>query len=1428
MRKIQQANDLSTLLQDLHGVEVTPCELLELEDYNYTLAHQKGGGLATNNLYDINNDVGKAIGFIVGAVLGAFILPGLGFGITGWLAGAVAGGALGYRLVSLFDGSGASGQNNNLIDATTRFSGAGELGQLGADIPIIYGNKDINPSGGCVVRNPTLIYSRITTGQGVEYLERLSLLTVGRLGRVNLPQTLYNDQRLSSIDAVVEVSTGYAVQKALGNIDNYSQSITPSLSNTVGLKKLLTIRANVTARGAANSATNIVGCSGTGTAAIVKTAAGGAWNAGFNSAALTTAATIGSYIFNRFVITGTAPIRLAAGFSINNNATTDPLLMDVYVQLDGTNWQIKELGDIRASGSSALIVPNATIELRSYYRGANSMWVQLFVGTVEIGRVKMDFNQTTFSPDYSLFSAGSGIGVRSVGAIAQLATAGNVVPTLGTVIPVEIASISKLQLGKTYTGSGEGFTVVAVDAVGGTITVNPEVWVADIAGWTGLGSWIASGSQLSESYLAEYTTSKAVTSLEAVLTYQMWGRNASNAQVVFAQGFTLVLTNVATAAESILGTYLLRGSTETTKSTTVAITNLPKAAYKLSLKPLDGATIVASVNEIEVGQPKAGLTGLTVGGNAVTIIIERKAILTAAVARTALNAIPAASVVDKGAGIQLASVNEIVNPFGMLTAPASSVPVGTGTGLTATYNNRNTSNGAVILPSLISRTEATINITSGGITGVPGLTPNSFYALWEGTVIPRYSTTYQFRSTHDDGARVIVNDKLLVNDYTSGTSRSSAGSIDLAAGVEYPIRVEYFNGAGSGAMKLEWSSSFFAWQIVEKEQLKPTAPSTAVVDLAAPTYPGYTITRTKLTSSDKLSSAPGEAFDVELGAVIRQYLGYGAATAASTDGTVTASSNPFNAVDIPIGAIVRVLRKGTMMITATPTASALTCAPISGTCFPATTDSLLILDFALWSQVQEGMVITGVGIPSKTYIAQKLPQNRIQLSDEWGRQVKATVIGTPSLVSVVVNPSVAVAVGDEIVVYTMGSSPYFPDQYVDRLINPISGLGAYIDGDRSIDYKSIIYARQFCKTKQFYCDGRFAGQKFEAWAIQTAPSSLLFCSEINGKYALLAQEDSKPVYLFNDTNCDYTEPGVPFLSQLTNTLLVKYQDRLGREKQIKIQTTAANNGAAEVVQSITAPGVTRREQAIAVGQVALKSLILQSSVCTITTDVAVGLYVRVSDIIRTQHRAIEYSDELSGFVMAVAATTNTRTTSRAIAIDRIEGFNLITAEKHQLLLVANDQTAETLVITGNSEATNNIALPTTTKIINERRLSVSLALPGTGGILTATRTIFDQQVTLSEPVSINVNSRLIVTHRGSRLTESDLLVTQVSANVITVIGLSEAIQVGDVWAVGSQSNFYKTWRVSATKPAIENNEIVITGISWSSEILTATGLVTVG
>lgn len=76
---------------------------------------------------------------------------------------------------------------------------------------------------------------------------------------------------------------------------------------------------------------------------------------------------------------------------------------------------------------------------------------------------------------------------------------------------------------------------------------------------------------------------------------------------------------------------------------------------------------------------------------------------------------------------------------------------------------------------------------------------------WEGEVVAPASGEYVFRLTSDDGCRLFIDDNLVIDDWTSHSSKTYEAKINLDAGSKHNIKVEYFDGGESCIAKLEWS-----------------------------------------------------------------------------------------------------------------------------------------------------------------------------------------------------------------------------------------------------------------------------------------------------------------------------------------------------------------------------------------------------------------------------------------------------------------------------------------------------------------------------------------------------------------------------------------------------------------------------------------------
>ena len=102
-----------------------------------------------------------------------------------------------------------------------------------------------------------------------------------------------------------------------------------------------------------------------------------------------------------------------------------------------------------------------------------------------------------------------------------------------------------------------------------------------------------------------------------------------------------------------------------------------------------------------------------------------------------------------------------------------------------------------------------------------GIGADTFSVRWSGAIIPRYSQTYTFSTTSDDGVRLWVNGTRVIDAWTTHSSRVDSGTITLTAGVPVPIVLEYFEATGSAVAQLRWSSSSQAAELVPTDRLRP-------------------------------------------------------------------------------------------------------------------------------------------------------------------------------------------------------------------------------------------------------------------------------------------------------------------------------------------------------------------------------------------------------------------------------------------------------------------------------------------------------------------------------------------------------------------------------------------------------------------------------
>lgn len=108
-------------------------------------------------------------------------------------------------------------------------------------------------------------------------------------------------------------------------------------------------------------------------------------------------------------------------------------------------------------------------------------------------------------------------------------------------------------------------------------------------------------------------------------------------------------------------------------------------------------------------------------------------------------------------------------------------------------------------------------------SGAPALdlNANDFSARFEGKIRPKYSESYTFHLTHDNGGKLWVDNLStpLINEWASVGTHSA--SISLTADQFYDIKLEWNESGSTAEFKLEWESASQPRQVVPQDRLYP-------------------------------------------------------------------------------------------------------------------------------------------------------------------------------------------------------------------------------------------------------------------------------------------------------------------------------------------------------------------------------------------------------------------------------------------------------------------------------------------------------------------------------------------------------------------------------------------------------------------------------
>ena len=98
--------------------------------------------------------------------------------------------------------------------------------------------------------------------------------------------------------------------------------------------------------------------------------------------------------------------------------------------------------------------------------------------------------------------------------------------------------------------------------------------------------------------------------------------------------------------------------------------------------------------------------------------------------------------------------------------------------------------------------------------------PNdNFSVRWEGQIKIDQGSTYTFYTISDDGIRLFVDGKSIINNWKAQPATENKGTITLQGNKTYPIVIEYFEEGGGEAMILGWESKNFTKRLITSTNL---------------------------------------------------------------------------------------------------------------------------------------------------------------------------------------------------------------------------------------------------------------------------------------------------------------------------------------------------------------------------------------------------------------------------------------------------------------------------------------------------------------------------------------------------------------------------------------------------------------------------------